>query len=152
MKKKLFLAVLIIVLLSVFTGNLFAQEDKGHIKPTFGIGYGIPVFLNVFLDVDFVSPKGFTLGIQADMLVAGGPPLYYFPIGLGYTYDNGNFAVGGKLMLWGFAAIDGGGLNIDITTTWWIKETFGLTAIVDFLIIFGGGVIPLIKIGTSLKI
>ena len=165
MKKRMFFVVLILVVLC--TGSLFAQEKRGFIKPTFGFGLtremakggGGQNFLNFFVDVDFVNSFGLTFGLQGNFLSSMGgmggdgfPPTSFPSLGAGYTYDGGNFNVGAKVVIFGIG--DFGGLGPDISATWFFHKAAGLTLDVAWIINFGdgGGSILFAKAGVSIRI
>ena len=137
---------LVLVLGLFFAGNVFAQQGKGYIMPTFGFGFGsmkpdqgksadVSGFVGTF---DFVSSYGLALGFQvingvADFGSGGGKMAGSFSsVGVGYTYDGGNWSLGGKFMT---SANDGdekllNGLNIN--GTYWIVPDIGITGMFDY--------------------
>lgn len=162
MKKRMLFVVLILVVLG--TGSLFAQEKKGFVKPTFGLGLvremakggGGQNLGNFFLDVDFVNSFGLTFGLQGNFLFNtgdnGSPPTSYPSIAAGYTYDGGNFNVSAKVVIFGIGEF--GGLGPDIGVTWFFHKATGLTLDLAWIpnIGEGDGSLLFAKAGVSLRI
>jgi hypothetical protein len=140
MNKKL---VLCSVLALIVAGGIFAQEKKGYIKPTFGIGFSVysannnsETFSTSSLDVDFVNSLGITFGLQNLMAWNDDLTLGLPCFGVGYTYTANIWSAGAKLMAVPLEN-DGGGIGFDFNGTYWFKDFIGLTGIMD--IYFGLG-------------
>jgi hypothetical protein len=156
MKRIVFLGFVFLMILSVST---FAQEKKGYIKPTFGLGFGLASQDNdsingmaLSFDVDFVSSIGLTFGIQDLFLFNSDLGYNLIPFGGGYTYSAEKWSVGGKIMAVPTSSIDGG-IGFDVNGTYWINQFIGVTGIMDlyFGMAGNGGTVFSTRIGASTK-
>ncbi|MDR1902905.1 MAG: hypothetical protein LBQ88_11565 [Treponema sp.] len=147
-----------LVLMLVCAAGTFAQERKGYIKPTFGLGFGSASGggssisgMAMSFDVDFVNSIGVTLGVQ-NIFLFSDLGLNLHPFGAGYTYDADNWSVGGKLMAVPTSLVDGG-FGFDVNGSYWFNENIGLTGIIDLY--FGtagnGGTVFSLRVGVSTK-
>jgi hypothetical protein len=152
--KKTFFVVLLLAVLVV--GGISAQEKKGYIKPTFGVGFFTADSISgaaLSLDVDFVNRFGLTLGLQDLMAWNSGEGIIN-PVGfgVGYTYDGRKWSLGGKLMVMPFEVLEDGAIGFDINGTYWFTENLGITGImdIDFLTEYDTTLFSM-RVGVSLK-
>jgi len=143
MKKKVIFVFLILVIFG--TVQVFAQQDKGYIKPTFSFGVlslnpengskeTMPGFA---MDVDFVSSLGLTFGMQIVFGWNDNIAITNFPFGGGYTYTADSWSVGGKWMA--VPPIDGnsGGMGFDFNGTYYFYKDIGVTAGLSYFFSIG---------------
>ena len=136
------IALFLVVLMIAGTVSVFAEDtDSGtpHVKPTFSFGFNSmtfgredpETFTALGLDVDFITGKGLTMGIQNILgwkKRVGMANLNNF--GLGYTYNAEKWSLGGKLMVLPNEFLDGG-MGFNIGFNYWLAPDFGLTALMD---------------------
>ena len=157
MKNKNILIVLVILL--ICTGGMFAQERQGYFKPTFSGG---PLFFmdagNTFtvfsLDLDYVGSSGLTIGFSDYIYLQEGNTINTFPVSVGYTYDFGRGAIGSKIMVMSF--FPGNILGVNLNGTLWFSNNIGLSVLLDLQMFSASGSDPQLgfaaRAGLSLKI
>ncbi|MDR0313158.1 MAG: hypothetical protein LBI14_06140 [Treponema sp.] len=160
MNKKHFFSGLLVCLLTFgIAGAAFAQQGQGFIKPTFGLQFGsmssnggseTGIIMNTGLD--FVHSSGFTIGLNALTIAPNsGGVISGAGGGIGYTYDNGKWGIGGKFMIYPF--IIEAAIGLDIIGTYWVLERLGVSGLINFYKITGsgGGIVFAVGVGVSFK-
>ena len=132
----------LVVLMIAGTVSVFAEDaDSGtpHIKPTFSFGFisakegkeDSETITALGLDVDFITGKGLTMGIQNILAWKKKVTMVNLNnFGLGYTYNAEKWSLGGKLMVIPNEFLDGG-MGFNIGFNYWVAPDFGLTALMD---------------------
>jgi len=133
------MVMVLVVLMAVGAGQVFAQQGQGFIQPTFGLGFGMTTGdfedsgLSFTAGVNFVHASGFTITTRSviqymsDMDIAFVAPVF----GLGYTFDDGGWNAGANFVFSSAMAEWAGGINLH--GTFWVTEGIGLTAMMDAL-------------------
>jgi hypothetical protein len=91
---------MVLVLAMLIAGGVFAQDNQGYIKPTFGPGFSTgkvqgysATLTTLALDVDFVTTSGLTFGMQDAMAwndEVGAEPFIAFGFGYTYAFNSAN--------------------------------------------------------------